>query len=311
MRVAMNVPIKGPDGVRPSDAKTVALRAQWVEQAGLDGIWFGDGLPIMARPNPLMWLLIAGNATEHVELGTSVLIAPSRHPYVMAQDFLTLEALLPGRFTIGVGAGSGRAGAEAMGYEFDDRFKRLHSHMAQVREICGGASPIEFGANASNAAAPQHGGDAPQRMPAMVPWGQLVGGPRFVLGAWHSEISLRRAVREYDGWMCSAGRTNFNTMKEAIHMFRDLGGKRAMVSTCLTDLRAESKPQTDDDSFYLQCSPEEARDRLGRLDELGFDDILLVKANHEKPLALYEPDFTLEELEEIRSLLPKDDRKPY
>jgi alkanesulfonate monooxygenase SsuD/methylene tetrahydromethanopterin reductase-like flavin-dependent oxidoreductase (luciferase family) len=270
----------------------------------------------MARPNPLMWLLVAGTATERVELGTSVLIAPSRHPYAMAQDFLTLQALVPDRFSIGVGAGSGRAGAEAMGYDFDDRFKRLHGHMAQVREIMAGGSPIQFGQNQSNSAAPAADSHRPAgtpagRMPSMTPWGAITGGPKFILGAWHSEISLRRAVREYDGWMCSAGRTNYNTMEEAMKMFRDLGGKRAMVSTCLTDLRAESKPQTDDDSFYLQCSPEEARDRLGRLDALGFDDILLVHANHEKPGALYEPDFSLEDMEEIRTLLPKDDRKPY
>jgi hypothetical protein len=38
MRIGMNVPLKGPDGITPADATTVAQRAQWIEQAGLDGI---------------------------------------------------------------------------------------------------------------------------------------------------------------------------------------------------------------------------------------------------------------------------------
>jgi hypothetical protein len=135
-----------------------------------------------------------------------------------------------------------------------------------------------------------------------------VGRPHFILGAWHSDISLKHALTEYDGWMCSASRTNFTTMHDSIAKWRDLGGGRAMISTCRIDLRATSKPQTDDDSFYLECSPEEAKDRLGRLLELGFDDLLLVKSDLAHPKPLYEPDFTAEDLEEIRTLLPVDTR---
>jgi hypothetical protein len=106
--------------------------------------------------------------------------------------------------------------------------------------------------------------------------------------------------------MCSAGRTNLTTMREAIARYRDLGGTRAMVSTCIVDLRSPTKKVSDDDSYYLRCSPEEARERLGRLAELGFDDVLLVKADDANPRPLYEPDFTVEDLEEIRTLVPKD-----
>src|SRR6202000_1372249 len=76
-------------------------------------------------------------------------------------------------------------------------------------------------------------------------------GPRFLLGAWHSEISLKRAVAEYDGWICSAFRTTYTTRRESIQRYRALGGTRALTATCQTDLDAPHKPFSDDDSYYL------------------------------------------------------------
>jgi hypothetical protein len=143
------------------------------------------------------------------------------------------------------------------------------------------------------------------------PWPSVRGGPRFVIGAWYSGIWLRRAAQEYDGWMSSAGRTNLNTVADAIQRYRALGGQRAMVSTCAVDLSAPTGPLAPDESFHLRCDPDEATRRLQILADLGYDDILLVKADHTRRHALYEPDYTAEDLAEIRALMPKDERPPY
>ncbi len=100
-------------------------------------------------------------------------------------------------------------------------------------------------------------------------------------------------------------------MADGIKRYRDFGGKLALVYTCLTDLTAASSKLGDDESFDLRCGPEEAAERLGRVADLGYDDILLVKADHTRSLPLYEPDFTVEDLAAIRALLPRDSRKPY
>jgi alkanesulfonate monooxygenase SsuD/methylene tetrahydromethanopterin reductase-like flavin-dependent oxidoreductase (luciferase family) len=306
VRIGINVPFR--DSKRELlDGAGVASRARMIEAAGLDGIWIGDHLS-PTRPDPLLWLLTAANATEHVEIGTAIYIVPLRRPHDLAQRFVTLQALAPGRFTLGVGTGSLMSEFEMVGVSFDDRFRLLHEEMELIRAICDGKPPetaLSEGARSQTFLGVRNVGGALRS----APWGQIVGRPRFVLGAWHSESQLRRAVADYDGWMCSAGRTTYRTMTDAISRYRQLGGQRALIATCSVDLRATTTSLGPDDPFHLECQPEDARERLQRVADLGFDDILLAKTDTEHRFGGgFEHDFTMEDLEEIRSLLPKDER---
>ncbi len=79
----------------------------------------------------------------------------------------------------------------------------------------------------------------------------------------------------------------------------------------------------EDDPFHLRCDPKEAADRLHRVAELGFDDVLLVKTDHARSrvlhgrpeagrtLSIYESDYADEELPLIRSLIERDPRTPW
>jgi alkanesulfonate monooxygenase SsuD/methylene tetrahydromethanopterin reductase-like flavin-dependent oxidoreductase (luciferase family) len=290
MRVALNMPLKDLAGA-PLDAAGITERARAMEAAGFDGIWLGDSFtPGMTRPDPLMWLLVAAAATERIEVGTSILVVPLRHPVELAQRFLTLQALTRGRFTVGVGAGSTENNYQALGMDFEKRFAMLREDLTTIRRLCAG----------------ERVGDA-----FLNPWPEVVGGPEIVIGAWHSGIWLKRAIEDYDGWMCSAGRTNLKTMREAMHRYRDLGGRRAIVSSCMVDLSAPSTRLGDEEPFHLRCGPEEAAERLHRVAELGFDDILLVKADHTRKLSIYEADYQPGELAEIRALIAPDPGGPY
>ena len=290
MRIGISMPFKDGDD-QPLDAAGVAARAAMVEQAGLDGVWIQDSMiPGVMRPEPLLWLLPAAAATTNIEIGTSIFIVPLRHPVDLAQRFLTLRALTNDRFTAGVGAGSSKPSHDSMGVDFHDRFRLLYSEMDTIRRLCDGET-----VGAAN----------------LDPWPSVKGGPRFVIGAWHSETSLRRAVTEYDGWMCSAGRTNLETMSEAIKRYRALGGKRAMVSTCPVDLSAPTQRMGDDDPFNLMCDPKEAGRRLERLAALGFDDVLLVKRDHTGRTKMFETDLDADEIRQVRELLPRDETRPW
>jgi alkanesulfonate monooxygenase SsuD/methylene tetrahydromethanopterin reductase-like flavin-dependent oxidoreductase (luciferase family) len=296
----MGMSLKDGQG-RVHDATRVAERARWVEAAGFDSIWMGDGLPSMARPDILQWLLVAGSATERLEIGTSIYIVPMRHPIDLAQRFLTIGALLPGRVSLGVGTGSEWEGHLLMGSSFDDRFKRLYASMETIRQLCEGASAEEASPGVELGREPSSMGGQAGRPE---PWGKLVEAPRFLLGGYHSNITLRRAAREYDGWIGSSGRTSFATLAEAIARYRDLGGRRAVVSSISVDLDAPTNRVTDDDPYNLLCEPAAAAERLHRLAELGFDDVFLVKQNvaHRRPF--YETDFTMEDLVRLRELVP-------
>jgi len=302
MRLALNMPLLDRSGAA-LDAAGIARRAQLMEREGFDGIWLGDSFsPGMTRPDPLMWLLVAAAATTRIEVGTSILIVPLRDPVELAQRFLTLQQLTGGRFTVGVGSGSTRSNYEALGRDFDGRFAAMKADLEAIRALCRG----------------EHVGAA-----FLNPWPSAVPGPPIVIGAWHSGIWLKRAVEQYDGWMCSAGRTNLRTMREAIKRYRDLGGKRAIISSCMIDLTAPTTPLSEDDPFHLRCDPKEAADRLHRVAELGFDDVLLVKQDHARSrilhgapeagrtLSIYESDYDEEELPLIRSLIERDPRGPW
>lgn len=287
MRIGVGIPFMRDRHV-PLDAAELGRRARWIESAGLDGIWMGDASfrRMATWPDPLLWLAVAAAATEHVEVGTCVYQVPLREPVDLAQRLMTLEALTKGRATIGVGAGSTPADFAAVGADFERRFKDFHKDMATIRALLRGETV----------------GDA-----NLEPWESVRPGPRFVLGAWSSDFSLRKAVADFDGWMCSAGRTSLKTMADGLRRYRDLGGRRAMISTVTLDLRARTKVLGEDDPFTLCCEPTAAAERLAIVADLGFDDILVNIRDSTNP-RIFDGDLTLEELEEARSLLPADPR---
>jgi alkanesulfonate monooxygenase SsuD/methylene tetrahydromethanopterin reductase-like flavin-dependent oxidoreductase (luciferase family) len=293
VRIGIDIPLNGPDGTL-LDAAGIMTRARMIEDSGLDGIWNGDASyfrGVYTEVDPFQWMLLAAAATRHVEVGLTVLQVPLREPVDLAHRLLTIHALTNGRFTAGVGAGSTKRGAfDAVGVPFDDRFKILHAHMAKVRALLAG----------------EQVGEA-----QLPPWPRAKGGPPFILGAWHSPVSLKRAVSEYDGWMSSSALTSLNVMGESIKRYRDLGGKRAMTTTCRIDLRAPDQPLDRNAAFNLMCGPVQAAERLHEVQELGFDDICLRFVDYREKPGLGRANFTAEDLAEIRSLLePHSRAKP-
>ena len=93
--------------------------------------------------------------------------------------------------------------------------------------------------------------------------------------------------------------TTFRQLREGIQRYRSFGGTRALVSTIVVNLEAKGAPFDEDARFSLECPEAEARERLERLAELGYDDALLTRANHS------EADLPEEELVRIRGLLPR------
>lgn len=293
MRIGIDIPHNDEHG-NILDVKGIMRRANMVEAAGLDGIWNGDASffrGTYTEVDPLMWMVAAAAGTSHIEIGLTVYQVPLREPVDLAQRLMTITQLTRGRFTCGVGAGSTEQGAfSAVGVPFGDRFRIFHERMARIRRLVRGEE--DDGA-------------------VLPPWPGAIGGPRFVLGAWHSPISLKRAASEYDGWMSSAGLTNLRVMSEGIKRYRDLGGSRAMTTTCRIDLRAPDRKLEDEEPFNLICGQKEAGERLDRLAELGFDDVCLRFVNHREGFRFATPNFSEEDLDQIRSLVPRDARKAH
>jgi coenzyme F420-dependent glucose-6-phosphate dehydrogenase len=90
-------------------------------------------------PNALVWLGAAGQATERIELGTSVLTPTLRyHPSIIAQAFGTLGVLNPGRIFLGVGTGESLNETPATGAEWPgakERRLRLAEAIELIRTL--------------------------------------------------------------------------------------------------------------------------------------------------------------------------------
>jgi coenzyme F420-dependent glucose-6-phosphate dehydrogenase len=86
-------------------------------------------------PAALPWLAAAGQRTNAMTLGTSVLTPTLRyHPSIIAQAFATLGCLTPGRVFLGVGTGEAMNETPVTGGEFPGR-KERRQRLAEAIEL--------------------------------------------------------------------------------------------------------------------------------------------------------------------------------
>jgi alkanesulfonate monooxygenase SsuD/methylene tetrahydromethanopterin reductase-like flavin-dependent oxidoreductase (luciferase family) len=232
--------------------------ARQVEALGFSGLWVTDAFA-RGRPtlDPLVLLAAVCPETKAIELGTCVVQIPLRHAVEHAHRVESLHLLSSGRLRFGVGAGSTRADFDAVQADYDARFKTLPRYLDIMRRTWNG-EPV-FG-------------------PALPPWPGTEGGPPVLLGAWRSAHWIRLAAETCQGWIASGIFSEWQDLQAGLAMYHAAGGKRALLANIFTDLRAEPAPNPTAAraKISLYCPPAEARDRLLRLQQLGFDDALLV-----------------------------------
>ncbi|OLF14338.1 LLM class F420-dependent oxidoreductase [Actinophytocola xinjiangensis] len=139
MLIGVNVPNFGP-GTRPAVLRDWARTA---EGLGFDLLMVSDHVAITSDvaaqyPAPfydpfttLSWL---AGVTERITLGTTVLIAPYRHPLLVARMAANLNDLSGGRLVLGVGVGWARQEFEALGVPFHRRGALTDELITTVRE---------------------------------------------------------------------------------------------------------------------------------------------------------------------------------
>jgi alkanesulfonate monooxygenase SsuD/methylene tetrahydromethanopterin reductase-like flavin-dependent oxidoreductase (luciferase family) len=236
----------------------VVTFGQKAESLGFSGLWVPDSLG-RGRPttDPLLVLAALCGATKTIELGTCVLQVPLRHPVELAHRAQTLHLLSGGRFQFGVGSGSTRADFEAVGADYDARFKTLTTSLDVMRRTWNGEAAA---------------------IPTLSVWPGTEGGPPLLLGAWRSARWIELAARVCHGWVASGIFSEWADVEIGVRMYHEAGGKRVVLANVFTDLRPDpvSASRLGHVKISLICSPAEARERLKRMEQLGLDDVLLV-----------------------------------
>ena len=172
--MGVNVPNFGP-GTAPG---VLRRWAQTVEGLGFDLLMVSDHIvvtPDVAEQYPapfyepfttLAWL---AGMTDGIQLGTTVLIVPYRHPLLIARMAANLNELSGGRLVLGVGVGWAVQEFSTLGVPFSQRGELTDDYLRAVRAAWENDQDYHAG-----------------RIPI---W---VGG--------NSEAGLRRAVRLGDAW---------------------------------------------------------------------------------------------------------------
>jgi alkanesulfonate monooxygenase SsuD/methylene tetrahydromethanopterin reductase-like flavin-dependent oxidoreductase (luciferase family) len=232
--------------------------ARRIEKSGFPGIWVGDSLG-RDRPtlDPLVVLAALSTATERVELGIAVLQVSLRHPIELAHRVQSVQALSGGRLRLGVGSGSTRADFELLGGDYERRFRTLMSSLDIMRRAWRGE--------------PVNGG-------TLSTWPGCEGGPPVLLGVWRNPRWISHAAKEYQGWTPSGRYSSWADLEAGMRVYREAGGTNAVLANVAVDLanRPESASLAEVAHVSLICSPDEARQRLKRIEQLGFDEVLLV-----------------------------------
>ena len=231
--------------------------ARRIERRGFPGIWVTDSLG-RGRPtlDPLVALGVLSAATERVELGTAVLQVSLRNPIDLAHRVQSVQAVSGGRLRLGVGSGSTRADFDLLGADYDRRFRTLMSSLEIMRRAWRGE--------------PVNGG-------TLSPWPGCEGGPPVLLGAWRNPRWITYGAREAQGWTPSGRFSSWDDLETGMKIYREAGGMNAVLANCSIDLqeRPESAELAAVASVNFICSPEEAHRRIKRVEQLGFNEILI------------------------------------
>ncbi|WP_187776405.1 MsnO8 family LLM class oxidoreductase [Antrihabitans cavernicola] len=97
-------------GTPDSAALTATIeRAVHAEQLGYHRFWVAEhhGVPGIASGSPPVLIAAIGAHTSRIRVGSGGVMVPNHQPLVVAEQFLMLEALYPGRIDLGLGRSLG------------------------------------------------------------------------------------------------------------------------------------------------------------------------------------------------------------
>jgi probable F420-dependent oxidoreductase len=220
--------------------------------------------------DPLTVLTWAAAATGRAGLGTSVLVAPYRHPVALARSLASLDALSGGRVVCGIASGWMEFEFRALGVPFRERGARTDETIQVMRRLWAGAGDFTWRGERVEGVALRPGPARP-------------GGPPVWVGG-NSDAGIRRAVRLGDGWHTTVAHEE---------------GLRERVDALDRALAAAGRDR-DRDGFTLSVRVRADAARIARiaprLRDLGADHLLV-------DLPAFSPDRFRDEVARLRDLI--------
>ncbi|MGD8859518.1 MAG: TIGR03564 family F420-dependent LLM class oxidoreductase [Myxococcales bacterium] len=109
----------------------VIEEAKQAEADGFASAWLVN----LFGNDPMIMAALAARVTEHIELGTAVVPTFTRHPHVMAQQALTLQAASDNRFTLGIGLSHKIVIENMMGLSWAKPYSHMKEYLAALAPL--------------------------------------------------------------------------------------------------------------------------------------------------------------------------------
>lgn len=296
MKFGVAVPTWGPF----ADLGVLSDFVGLVEELGYESVWFADHVavptyatdrfdPPMLDPLTLASWVLARHG--RLRAGTDVLVAPYRHPLLVAAIAGSLQRLSEGRLLLGVGIGYLRGEFDALGVSLRERATTTDEVLQALRTVWSGRGPHRF-------SGPHFGFS--DILPVAVP-----PDPVPLLVGGNNTNARARAARFGDGWHplyptpadYADGRQEIERMREenastgsflysysaaaCVVTGRALRGRGAATAGATS---GESRPEyryapafpTDEDGRPLLCgSPDQVASDVERYRRAGVEQMVL------------------------------------
>lgn len=174
--------------------------AKTAEESGYESLWTGEHVVVVdpqVAPSPIppeapiidtvAALAFAAAVTEHIKLGSGIILLAQRNPVILAKELAGIDVLSEGRLLFGIGVGYVKQEFDVIGVPYEERGARVSEHIEAIRALWTEQTP-NFKGEFTRIAGVQS-----NPRPIQKPH------PPFVIGGM-SPPAYRRAVSQGDGW---------------------------------------------------------------------------------------------------------------
>jgi F420-dependent oxidoreductase-like protein len=109
----------------------VVANVRAAEEAGFHSAWVANIFGIDA----MTAIAVAGHEVSRIELGTGVVPTYSRHPFYMAQQAMSTQAAIGGRFVLGIGLSHQVVIENILGLSFDKPAKHMREYLSVLMPL--------------------------------------------------------------------------------------------------------------------------------------------------------------------------------
>ncbi len=101
------------------------------ERDGFDNVWFGQ----VFGSDVLTIIALAGEKTSRIEIGTAVVPTYPRHPFVMAQQAMTVQSATNGRLVLGIGLSHQPVIENMWGMSYEHPARHMREYLSVLKPL--------------------------------------------------------------------------------------------------------------------------------------------------------------------------------